>query len=224
MTPPRVSIPSESGVTSKSKMSFTSPFKTPPWIAAPIATTSSGFTPRDGFLPKKFSTVSCTFGILVIPPTRITSWSSVLLMSASLMHFLHGSRVLSTRSCTRDSNWALEILVFMCFGPVASAVMKGRETSVCASPSSSRLAFSAASRRRCMASLSPLRSRPLSFLKSFSKYSNRLSSKSSPPNMVSPLVALTSNTPPEISKMETSKVPPPRSNTTMVFPSALSIP
>ena len=49
-------------------------------------------------------------------------------------------------------------------------------------------------------------------------------SKSSPPNDVSPLVALTSNTPPEISKREISKVPPPRSYTAITFPSVLSSP
>ena len=57
-TEPIVSIPNESGVTSNKRTSFTSPVKTPPWIAAPIATTSSGFTPLDGFLPKNFSTSS----------------------------------------------------------------------------------------------------------------------------------------------------------------------
>ncbi len=45
ITPPSVSIPSVSGVTSSSRTSLTSPFSTPPWIAAPTATTSSGFTP-----------------------------------------------------------------------------------------------------------------------------------------------------------------------------------
>ena len=44
VTPPSVSMPSESGVTSSSSTSFCSPVSTPPWIAAPIATTSSGFT------------------------------------------------------------------------------------------------------------------------------------------------------------------------------------
>src|SRR5262249_47873243 len=44
-TPPSVSMPSESGVTSSSRTSFTSPFSTAPWMAAPMATTSSGFTP-----------------------------------------------------------------------------------------------------------------------------------------------------------------------------------
>jgi len=51
-----------------------------------------------------------------------------------------------------------------------------------------------------------------------------LRSKSSPPSEVSPLVALTSNTPPEISRIEISKVPPPRSYTARTFPSVLSRP
>jgi hypothetical protein len=44
ITPPRVSMPRESGVTSSSSTSLTSPASTPPWIAAPTATTSSGLT------------------------------------------------------------------------------------------------------------------------------------------------------------------------------------
>ena len=50
-TPPSVSIPSDNGVTSNNKTSFTSPLHTPPWIAAPIATTSSGLTPLFGSFP-----------------------------------------------------------------------------------------------------------------------------------------------------------------------------
>ena len=57
-TPPIVSIPKVNGVTSNNNTSFTSPVKTPPCIAAPIATTSSGFTPLFGFLLKNFSTIS----------------------------------------------------------------------------------------------------------------------------------------------------------------------
>lgn len=33
-----------------------------PWMAAPMATTSSGFTPREGSLPKMPFTISCTWG------------------------------------------------------------------------------------------------------------------------------------------------------------------
>ena len=55
-TPPRVSIPNESGVTSRSSTSVTSPANTPPCTAAPTATASSGFTAFEGDLPK----ISCT--------------------------------------------------------------------------------------------------------------------------------------------------------------------
>src|SRR6266851_8892769 len=62
-TPPRVSMPSDSGVTSSSKTSMTSPLRTPPWIAAPTATTSSGLTPLWPSLPNTLRTRSCTAGI-----------------------------------------------------------------------------------------------------------------------------------------------------------------
>ena len=58
ITPPIVSIPNDKGVTSNNNTSLTSPVSTPPCIAAPTATTSSGLTPFDGFLPKNFSTSS----------------------------------------------------------------------------------------------------------------------------------------------------------------------
>ena len=223
--PPSVSIPSDRGVTSNNNTSLTSPLRTPPWIAAPMATTSSGLTPLCGFLPKNPSTVSCTFGILVIPPTRITSSILPLSTPASCTHFLQGSRVLPTKSATIPSNWALPSLTLRCLGPVASAVMNGNETSVVLRPSNSLLAFSAASLNLCMASGSDERSNPLSFLNSANRCLRSSSSKSSPPSMVSPFVDLTSNTPPEISSIETSKVPPPRSKTATNLPSsALSKP
>ena len=49
-------------------------------------------------------------------------------------------------------------------------------------------------------------------------------SKSSPPKKVSPFVDLTSNNPSSISKIEISKVPPPKSKTAIVFPPSLSRP
>ena len=76
---------------------------------------------------------------------------------------------------------------------------------------SSIFAFSAASFNLCRASLSVLRSIPLSFLNSDARYPTIASSKSSPPRKVSPLVDLTSNTPSPISKIEISNVPPPKS-------------
>lgn len=56
-TPPKVSIPKLKGVTSNNNKSLTSPFKTPPWIAAPKATASSGLTPLFGDFPNKFCTI-----------------------------------------------------------------------------------------------------------------------------------------------------------------------
>ena len=72
-TPPKVSIPKDKGTTSTNTISLMSPFNTPPYIAAPKETASSGFIPLFGFLPKKSSTIYYTFGILVIPPTNNTS-------------------------------------------------------------------------------------------------------------------------------------------------------
>ncbi len=89
--------------------------------------------------------------------------------------------------------------------------MYGRLISVCVADESSILAFSAASFRRCRASLSFVRSMPCSFLNSPARYSTRRLSKSSPPRKVSPFVDFTSKTPSPISRIDTSKVPPPRS-------------
>ena len=51
--------------------------------------------PFEGARPKSSFTVSCTFGIRTIPPTRMTSPMSDLVYPASLRHFRHGSRVRS---------------------------------------------------------------------------------------------------------------------------------
>ncbi len=84
ITPPRVSIPSDSGVTSSRRTSLTSPPSTAPCMAAPIATTSSGLMPLWGSFPKKSVTTFWTSGILVEPPTSITSSMSPALTPASL--------------------------------------------------------------------------------------------------------------------------------------------
>ena len=77
ITPPLVSMPRVSGVTSSSRTSLTSPPSTPAWMAAPTATTSSGLTPRCGSLPVSSLTFSWTAGMRVMPPTS-TTWSIVL--------------------------------------------------------------------------------------------------------------------------------------------------
>src|SRR5256885_2164578 len=85
ITPPSASMPSESGVTSSSRTSLTSPFRTPAWMAAPIATTSSGLTPLCGSLPPDRDFTSCwTTGIRVEPPTSTTSLICWGVMPASL--------------------------------------------------------------------------------------------------------------------------------------------
>lgn len=63
-----------------------------------------------------------TLGILVIPPTKITSWISDFFTSASLIAFLQGSTVLLMRSDTKLSNLDLVNFIFKCFGPLESTV------------------------------------------------------------------------------------------------------
>ena len=215
-TPPSVSIPSDSGVTSSSSRPDTSPRSTPPWIAAPIATASSGFTPRNGSLPKNWCTVSITLGMRVIPPTSTISCSSLASVAASFRHCLHGASERCTSVSHSDSSLLRDRVIWTCWGPSALAEMKGRLTSVCIADDSSHLAFSAASRTRCSAILSLCRSMPVVDLNSSMMYLAMVSSKSSPPRWVSPLVALTSKTPDAISRIEISNVPPPRSYTAMV--------
>ena len=83
---------------------------------------------------------------------------------ASLRASFNGSKLLSTRSSTRDSSFALVILCTKCFGPELSAVMYGRFTSVCSEEESSIFAFSAASLSLCRASGSLFKSNPDSSL------------------------------------------------------------
>ncbi len=136
-------MPSESGVTSSSSTSLTSPCSTPAWIAAPTATTSSGLTPLCGSLPNSCFTTSCTFGMRVMPPTRTTSLISAAERPASLSAIRHGSTVFCTRSSTSASNLARVSFMVRCLGPDASAVMNGRLISVCVVEESSIFAFSA---------------------------------------------------------------------------------
>ncbi len=146
MTPPSVSTPRERGVTSSSKTSFTSPTIIPAWIAAPTATTSSGLTLWLGSLPPvSLLTKLCTAGILVEPPTRITSLMSLAVSLASAKACFTGPSSRSMRSWTNSSNLARVSFVLRCFGPLASAVTKGRLIDVSTVVESSHLAFSAAS-------------------------------------------------------------------------------
>ena len=83
LTPPSVSIPKDSGVTSSNTRSLISPANTPPWIAAPIDTHSIGSIPLSTGFPMYCSTNFCITGILVGPPTKIILFMSDLLIFAS---------------------------------------------------------------------------------------------------------------------------------------------
>ncbi len=143
MTPPNVSTPRDRGDTSNSKIPVTSPAKTPAWIAAPTATTSSGLTVWLGSLPSVFLTICWTAGIRVEPPTNTTSSISVLLSLASRRAFSTGMRQRSIKSEQSSSNLARVKVVSRCLGPSCVAVMNGRLISAWVTLESSILAFSA---------------------------------------------------------------------------------
>ena len=212
-TLPRVSTPRDRGVTSSSRISFTVPSMTPPWMAAPIATHSMGSTPRSIFFPMTSSTNRWTMGILVGPPTRmiLSIWSGLSLASPNACFI--GSLHRSTVGLTRSSSFALVSFMARCLGPEASAVRYGRFTSVSIVEDNSILAFSAASLIRCVAILSFETSMLCSALNSLTMLSTNALSMSVPPSCVSPLVDTTSNTPSPKSIIVTSRVPPPRSKT-----------
>jgi len=108
MIPPLVSMPRDSGVTSRSRTSLTSPLSTPAWMAAPTATTSSGLTPLWGSLPVRLCTSSWMAGMRVDPPTRMMWLMSSLVMPASLTACSNGPRQASARSAVSSWNFARE--------------------------------------------------------------------------------------------------------------------
>jgi hypothetical protein len=130
MTPPRVSIPRERGVTSNNNISLTSPVNTAPYIAAPIATASSGLTPLLGFLLKNALTISYILGILVIPPTSNTSSILSLLSPESFKQASKGANVFLVNSSTNVSYLARVNVTYKCLGPVLSALKYGKLISV----------------------------------------------------------------------------------------------
>ena len=224
MIPPLVSTPKVRGVTSNKRTSFTSPFSTPAWIAAPDATTSSGLTPLWGSLPVRDFTSCWTDGIRVEPPTNITWSISENFIPASDNAFSTGSFVLSTKSAVIFSNSDLLNFSSKCWGPASLAVINGKLISVSLVDESSILAFSAPSWTLWIAILSFDKSIPVEDLNFSINQSITLWSQSSPPSLESPDVDFTSNTPSEISNIETSKVPPPKSNTSIFWSSLFSSP
>ena len=161
MNPPLVSMPRDSGVTSMSRTSLRSPWMTPACRAAPIATTSSGLTPLFGSRPSvSLRTSSATAGIRVEPPTS-TTWSmSETWIPASRITSWNGCFVRSSRSEVISSNLARESDSFRWMGPSAVIDRYCSEMFVVEAEDSSFLACSAASLRRCSATVSFDRSAP----------------------------------------------------------------
>ena len=119
--------------------------------------------------------------------------------------------VLLTKPSTIDSKLAFVNVFTKCFGPEESAVKYGKFISTLLADDNSTFAFSDDSLTLCNAMGSLLTSIPVSNLNSEIIQSIIISSKLSPPKWVSPFVDNTSKTPPPISKIDTSKVPPPKS-------------
>ena len=103
-----------------------------------------------------------------------------------------------------------------------SCEINGKLTSVSITVDNSIFAFSEASLILVIAVESELRSTPSFFLNSSTIKSIRTLSISVPPNWVSPDVLRTSKTPPPISIIVTSNVPPPKSKT-RIFISCLAL-
>ena len=127
---------------------MTSPLSTPAWIAAPIATTSSGLTPLWGSLPTISLTFSCTAGMRVMPPTRMTCSILSAERPASSSTRLVGPTVRSSSSAVSSFSFARVSCRSRCCGPSGVAVTNGRLICVVIVEESSIFAFSAASYRR----------------------------------------------------------------------------
>ena len=152
-------------------------------------------------------------------------WSiSEYCIPASDNAFSTGALVRSTKSAVIFSNSDLLSFSSKCWGPASLAVIKGKFISVSLVEDSSILAFSAPSWILWTAILSFDKSIPVDDLNLSINQSITRWSQSSPPSFESPEVDLTSNTPSEISSIETSKVPPPKSNTKIFWSSLFSRP
>ena len=168
LTPPRVSIPSVRGVTSRRTISLvTSPAIIPAWIAAPIATASIGSTPDSASFPITSLTNRLTMGIRVGPPTMTILFMSEAVSFASSSALSIDGLHRSTIGEMRSSSLARVTLSSRFFAPdEGSCEMNGRLMSVSITVDSSILAFSEASLIRVIAVVSADRSTPSFFLNS----------------------------------------------------------
>ena len=130
ITPPMVSRPSDRGVTSLSIRSRSSPVRIPACTAAPIATTSSGFTDWQGSSGIRVRTICCTIGMRVQPPTSTTSSMSSAAKAESRRARCTGRSKRSSRSGQRPSNTRRSRVVSICSGPSGPVAIKGKEIGV----------------------------------------------------------------------------------------------
>ena len=194
ITPPIVSMPSDSGVTSSNRVSRLPPAMISAWTAAPSATTSSGFSSVWGTRPKSSCTRSRTSGIRVEPPTITTSSISMGLKPASCKACRHGLRVRSMMGAINLLNSAR----------VTSRRYFSSSTTISADSDAVRSSF---------AFVAAFRIAGIADFPSTSLRTRRISSSSisSPPRWVSPLVDRTSKMPSLSFRIEMSNVPPPKS-------------
>mmetsp|Transcript_26191 Transcript_26191/g.98604 ORF Transcript_26191/g.98604 Transcript_26191/m.98604 type:complete len:297 (+) Transcript_26191:538-1428(+) len=151
-TPPAVSRPSDSGVTSRSSSSSSlldlcEPSMMAACTAAPYATASSGLMDLLGSWPKKSVRSFCTRGMRVEPPTSTTSSTLSLAILESLSTRSTGAMVLRKSSPHRSSKRARVMEMWK------SMPSKRESISMCAvmDDDSVRLARSHAVRRRRLA-------------------------------------------------------------------------
>ena len=203
-SPPMVSRPSDSGITSSSSHSSSAvrlPASRLACMAAPSATTWSGSRLIRGSLPNRSATMRRTMGMRVAPPTMTTplTSSAARLASRSARRALDSVRATSGRAraskCSRVS----------ASDSVRPPDSVAASSACCASVRASRAWRAATSKARWSSG------RRSESLRSFTAHATMAASKSSPPSAVSPPVAMTSNTPLDRRRMEMSNVPPPRS-------------
>ena len=210
ITPPSVSIPNDSGVTSSNK----DVFYAVQWYlldSCPYRYYFVRVNTFEGAFPKNSCTFCWTAGIRVEPPTRITSSISEAFMLASCRAFRRGSIVAWIRLSHNCSNWARVSVRTRCFGIPLTGNMYGRLISVEVELDNSIFAFSAASFKPLVSHRVFTDVYPSSFWNSSASQLMIFYRRNHPhPKwVVSPLVDFTSEYPSPNSRMEISDITTP---------------
>ncbi|MOA17120.1 hypothetical protein D3C78_1373650 [compost metagenome] len=200
ISPPMVSRPRDSGITSRSSNSPPSrrlPARVSAWIAAPMATTWSGSISVSGVRPNSAPTASRTRGTRVEPPTITTAATSSSSTPLSRTARRQALRLRATIGSIRASK--APRVSSACQLPWATVTESASvRASLAAQAVCSNWRWAPGSRSEDRPACSTIQ---LAIAWS----------KSSPPRALSPPVASTSKTPPVRRRIEISKVPPPRS-------------